>query len=279
MMILVTGSGGQLGKEISLLLKRNDINFFAYDRNQLDITNIETLERVFEKNKPKIVYHCAAYTAVDAAEDEGAEQNKLVNVLGTEIIAKMCQKYNSTLVFISTDYVFDGKERDNGYLETDITNPINAYGRAKQEAEQIVQQYCSKFYIIRTSWVFGQYGKNFVYTMMTLAEKNDKLTVVNDQIGRPTWTKSLAEFMIFLTKEHASYGIYHFANEGTCTWYEFAKEILKNQPVKIEPVTSDVFKQKAVRPTYSVLSLEKTNATGFQNISWQEALEKFKEEI
>lgn len=278
-MILVTGSGGQLGKEISLLLKRNDINFFAYDRNQLDITNIETLERVFEKNKPKIVYHCAAYTAVDAAEDEGAEQNELVNVLGTENIAKMCQRYNSTLVFISTDYVFDGKERDNGYLETDITNPINAYGRAKQEAEQIVQQYCSKFYIIRTSWVFGQYGKNFVYTMMTLAEKNDKLTVVNDQIGRPTWTKSLAEFMIFLTEKHASYGIYHFANEGTCTWYEFAKEILKNQPVKIEPVTSDVFKQKAMRPTYSVLSLEKTNATGFQNISWQEALEKLKKEI
>lgn len=278
-MILVTGSGGQLGKEISLLLKSNDINFFAYDRDQLDITNIETLERVFEKNKPKIVYHCAAYTAVDAAEDEGSEQNELVNVLGTENIAKMCQKYNSTLIFISTDYVFDGKERDNGYLETDITNPINAYGRAKQEAEQIVQQYCSKFYIIRTSWVFGQYGKNFVYTMMTLAEKNDKITVVNDQIGRPTWTKSLAEFMIFLTKKHASYGIYHFANEGTCTWYEFAKEILKNQPVKIEPVTSDIFKQKAMRPTFSVLSLEKTNATGFQNISWQEALEKFKKEI
>lgn len=279
MNVLVTGASGQLGKEISLFLENNKDNLFAYDRNALDITDIESVEKAFKQNHPDVVYHCAAYTAVDAAEDEGAEQNKLVNVLGTENIAKMCQRYNSTLVFISTDYVFDGKERDNGYLETDITNPINAYGRAKQEAEQIVQQYCSKFYIIRTSWVFGQYGKNFVYTMKSLAEKNDKLTVVNDQIGRPTWTKSLAEFMIFLTKEHASYGIYHFANEGTCTWYEFAKEILKNQPVKIEPVTSDIFKQKAVRPTFSVLSLEKTNATGFQNISWQEALEKFKEEI
>ncbi|MCV3318694.1 SDR family oxidoreductase, partial [Weissella cibaria] len=182
--------------------------------------------------------------------------------------------YGSKLIAVSTDYVFDGF--NNGeYQETDAVNPQNAYGRAKLAGELAVTESGADAYIVRTSWVFGEFGNNFVYTMQRLAENHPKLTVVNDQFGRPTWTRTLAEFMLHLVAVDAEYGIYHLSNDKTATWFDFAKEILKNVPVRIDPVTSSEFPQKAYRPNHVVMSLEKAKSTGFVIPSWQEALSTF----
>lgn len=176
------------------------------------------------------------------------------------------------MVYISTDYVFDGTKKDGVYRTDNQTNPQNEYGRTKLLGEQIVQETMSKYYIVRTSWVFGKYGHNFVFTMQKLAETRDQLTVVNDQFGRPTWTRTLAEFITFIIKEKAEYGIYHLSNENSCSWFEFAKEILKDADVEVLPVDSSQFPQKAKRPQYSVMDLSKAEALGFSIPTWQEAL-------
>lgn len=229
---------------------------------------------IFKQETPDVVLHAAAYTKVDLAEDEGRSQNWQVNVEGTKNIADAVKKYNAKLVFISTDYVFDGMNVEK-YKENAPVNPQNAYGRAKLAGELAISESEADAYIVRTSWVFGEFGNNFVYTMQRLAKNHPKLTVVNDQMGRPTWTRTLAEFMLHLIETNSEYGIYHLSNENTATWYEFAKEILKTSSVKITPVTSSEFPQKAYRPKHSVMSLEKAKATGFRIISWQEALMKF----
>lgn len=155
----------------------------------------------------------------------------------------------------------------------DQTNPLNEYGRTKLLGEQAVQEILEDYYIVRTSWVFGVYGHNFVFTMQKLAETRDQLTIVNDQFGRPTWTRTLAEFMVYLVQEKAPYGIYHLSNDNSCSWYEFAKEILKdNTNVTVSPVTSEEFPQKATRPQYSVMDLSKAKNLGFSIPTWQEAL-------
>lgn len=275
MEILITGANGQLGTELRHLLDERHIAYIAADSKELDITDSNAVDKFFAENRPKIVYHCAAYTAVDAAEEEpGKSLDQKVNVDGTMNVAKAAESVGATLVYISTDYVFDGTKKDM-YSVADTPNPMNEYGRTKYEGELAVQRIMSKFYIIRTSWVFGKYGKNFVYTMLNLAQTHDHLTVVSDQIGRPTWTRTLAEFMLHVVDNHADYGIYHLSNEDSCSWYEFAKETLKNTQVEISPVTSEEYPQKAYRPKYSVLDLSKTLDTGFKLISWNEALEKF----
>ena len=275
MEILITGANGQLGTELRHLLDERHIAYIAADSKELDITDSNAVDKFFAENRPKIVYHCAAYTAVDAAEEEpGKSLDQKVNVDGTMNVAKAAESVGATLVYISTDYVFDGTKKDM-YSVADTPNPMNEYGRTKYEGELDVQRIMSKFYIIRTSWVFGKYGKNFVYTMLNLAQTHDHLTVVSDQIGRPTWTRTLAEFMLHVVDNHADYGIYHLSNEDSCSWYEFAKETLKNTQVEISPVTSEEYPQKAYRPKYSVLDLSKTLDTGFKLISWNEALEKF----
>ncbi|RHH71574.1 MULTISPECIES: dTDP-4-dehydrorhamnose reductase [Vagococcus] len=279
MTVLVTGAKGQLGRELTNLLKQQNIDFIAYDSQEMDITDFDKTLSIIKDIKPSVVYHCAAYTAVDLAEDEGKEMNYLVNVDGTKNVAQVCKEVGATLVYISTDYVFDGKTRETPYMETDKTSPINEYGKAKLLGEQAVQEILNNYYIIRTSWVFGEHGNNFVYTMKKLAKTHDKLTVVNDQVGRPTWTKSLAEFMTYLIQNKCDYGIYHFSNEETCTWYEFAQEILKDDNVTISPVTSDQFITKATRPEYSIMDLEKAKSTGYEIISWQTALQLFLEGI
>ncbi len=272
MTILITGANGQLGTELQQLLDENNITYHATDSKEMDITKIEEIHAYFERIKPTLVFHCAAYTAVDKAEEEGKELNQLINVEGTKNIAQVTEKYGATLVYISTDYVFDGTKKAGEYEVNDTPNPQNEYGRAKYEGELAVQEFSSKFYIIRTSWVFGKYGHNFVFTMQKLAESHPKITVVNDQFGRPTWTRSLAEFMLFVTNKQADYGIYHFSNDNSCTWYDFAKEILKEQSVEIQPVDSTQFPQKAKRPQYSVLDLSKTKALGYEIPTWEEAL-------
>lgn len=274
MKYLITGSNGQLGKEVDKYLTSLNYTFVGYDRVDLDITDYQQVLSVFDREKPDVIFHCAAYTAVDKAEDEGRDANYLVNVTGTENISKACEHIGATLVYISTDYVFDGNKHNEMYSEEDKTNPINQYGEAKLQGEEKVIENCSKYYIIRTSWVFGEFGNNFVYTMKRLANERDELTIVDDQIGRPTWTRTLAEFMVYLVDKKAEFGIYNLSNEGTCSWYEFAKEILKNDEVNITPVTSTEFIQKATRPKYSVLDLKKSDTIGFKNTSWQEALAK-----
>lgn len=279
MEILITGANGQLGTELRHLLDERHIAYIAAGSKELDITDSNAVDKFFAENRPKIVYHCAAYTAVDAAEEEpGKSLDQKVNVDGTINVAKAAESVGATLVYISTDYVFDGTKTDM-YSVADTPNPMNEYGRTKYEGELAVQRIMSKFYIIRTSWVFGKYGKNFVYTMLNLAQTHDHLTVVSDQIGRPTWTRTLAEFMLHVVVNHADYGIYHLSNEDSCSWYEFASEILKDTKVDISPVTSEEYPQKAYRPRHSIMDVSKAKATGFEIISWQEALEKFKNEI
>lgn len=276
-MILITGSLGQLGQELCHLLDEKSIPYVATNSVSLDITDKEKTMSYIKEVNPDVIYHCAAYTAVDKAEDEGKLVNKLVNVSGTEYVALAAKETGATFVYISTDYVFDGTLIDEEYAVDAKTNPLNEYGRAKLLGEQVVEKIMSdeKYYIIRTSWVFGEYGANFVYTMKRLAKTMDKLTIVNDQYGRPTWTRTLAEFMVYATTEKIAYGTYHLSNDNSCTWYEFAKEILKDEDVELLPVTSDEFPQKAVRPKYSVLDLSKTKAVGFIIPTWQEALNNF----
>lgn len=276
--ILITGANGQLGSELRNLLDERGVAYDAFDSKGLDITDKQAVDDKFDSLKPAVVYHCAAYTAVDNAEDEGKQANWQVNEDGTRNVAEAAKRVGAKLVYISTDYVFDGT--NPGEYQVDApTNPKNEYGKAKLAGEQAVKETLDDYYIIRTSWVFGKYGKNFVYTMLRLAKDHDKLTVVDDQFGRPTWTRTLAEFMTYLVDHDAAFGTYQLSNEGSCSWYEFASEILKDEHVEVAPVPSEAYPQKAYRPRHSIMSLSKAEETGFKIISWQEALAQFKQLI
>lgn len=274
MKILITGAQGQLGTELRHLLDSRDIAYRGTDAHDLDITDEQAVDQYFKDYQPDLIYHCAAYTAVDKAEDEGKALNQKVNVDGTRILAKAAAAIDATLVYISTDYVFDGDKKDI-YTVDDQPAPRNEYGRAKYEGEQQVQKYLKKYYIIRTSGVFGEYGHNFVYTMLDLAKTHKELTVVDDQYGRPSWTKNLAEFMTFAVDQKLAYGIYHLSNDNSCNWYEFASAILADKDVTVKPVSSAEYPQKAWRPRHSILDLSKTKATGFKIETWQDALKEF----
>lgn len=277
-MILITGANGQLGTELRYLLDERNEEYVAVDVAEMDITDEAKVTEVFNQVKPTLVYHCAAYTAVDAAEDEGKELDYAINVTGTENIAKAAAAHQATLVYISTDYVFDGnKPVGEEWLETDKPDPQTEYGRTKRLGEEAVERFAKNFYIIRTAWVFGNYGKNFVFTMQELAKKHPRLTVVNDQHGRPTWTRTLAEFMTYLAENRKEYGYYHLSNDASedTTWYDFAVEILKDTDVEVAPVDSSAFPAKAKRPFNSTMSLKKAKATGFVIPSWKDALQEF----
>lgn len=275
---LITGANGQLGTELRHLLDAKGLEYTAYDSKEMDITDADRVQAVVNADQPSVIFHCAAFTAVDAAEDEKKELNWQVNVDGTQNVANAAKAAGAKLVYISTDYVFDGKN-EGEYAVDAPTNPQNEYGRAKLAGEEAVRATLNDYYIIRTSWVFGAYGKNFVFTMQRLAKDHDRLTVVNDQVGRPTWTKTLAEFMLHLVTVDADFGTYQLSNDNSCTWYEFAKEILKDTSVEVAPVTSAEFPQKAYRPRHSIMSLDKAKATGFQIPTWQEALAEFLDQV
>lgn len=272
-MILLTGGNGQLGTELRHLLDEKGVEYVSTDAKKMDITDAQATMDYITNLKPTVIYHCAAYTAVDKAEDEGKALDEKINVDGTRNVALAAKEVGATLVYISTDYVFDGKLKDGEYAVDAPINPLNEYGRTKALGEKAVQEIMDDYYIIRTSWVFGKYGHNFVFTMQKLAETRDELTIVNDQFGRPTWTRTLAEFMYFVIDQNAPFGIYHLSNDNACSWYEFAKEILKDTDVKVSPVTSEQFPQKATRPQYSVMDLSKAKALGFKIPTWQEALQ------
>lgn len=276
-MILITGGNGQLGTELRHLLDERDVKYFAADVNELDITDEAAVDAFFDKNKPELVYHCAAYTAVDKAEDEGKALNEKINVEGTRNVANAAARVGATLVYISTDYVFNGDLPVGQEWEVDApADPQSEYGRTKRLGELAVEESGVKFYTIRTAWVFGNYGHNFVFTMQNLAKTHDTLTVVNDQHGRPTWTRTLAEFMVYLVDNDVNFGYYHLTNDAATdedvTWFDFATEILKDTDTKVTPVDSSAFPAKAKRPFNSTMSLEKTKATGFKIPSWQDAL-------
>ncbi|MDN6160197.1 MAG: dTDP-4-dehydrorhamnose reductase [Staphylococcus equorum] len=275
-MILIIGGNGQLGTELRYLLDEHNAKYISTNSEEMDITNAKETMAVIKKIQPSIIYHCAAYTAVDKAEGEGKELNELTNVRGTKNVVLAAKSVGAKLVYISTDYVFDGTLKNEEYTENSITNPQNKYGRAKLLGEQAVKKELTDYYIIRTSWVFGQYGQNFVFTMLKLAETHDVITVVNDQFGRPTWTRTLAEFMTFLVNEGSPYGVYHLSNEDSCTWYEFAKEILQHKSnVELRPISSDEYPQKAKRPQYSIMSLDKAEKLNFEIPTWKDALQNF----
>ena len=250
--VLVTGARGMLGQDLCPILEDNDYDVIETDIHNLDITNADAVEEFLTNEKPDFVIHCAAYTNVDKAEEDLATA-RLINATGTENLAKTCKKIGATMFYISTDYVFDGTATEP-YNPNDKTNPINNYGLTKFEGEEAVKNNLEKYYICRTSWLYGHHGKNFVETMLSLADKPE-LKVVNDQTGCPTWTVELANAIVKLLSG-SPYGIYHTCGGGVTTWYGFAKEAFEIAGLKVNlnPCTTDEFPRPAKRPTYSVMN-------------------------
>lgn len=255
MKVLVTGANGQLGFDVVKRLQIENIECHGIDLEDLDITDDAEVKPFIANYSPDVVVHCAAYTAVDKAEEE-KELCYRINVLGTRYVAEACKAIDAKMVYISTDYVFDG-ELDRPYEVTDIPNPINYYGQTKYEGELEVQKIIDKYFIVRISWVFGANGNNFVKTMLMLGKERDEISVVSDQIGSPTYTVDVAELLTDMIKTDR-YGIYHATNEGYCSWYELAKEIfnIAGMDVKVNPILALEFKTIARRPNNSRLSKE-----------------------
>lgn len=272
--VLITGAGGQLGQEL-VRMQKPGLKMIGLDRKDLDITNATACEKTIRRIRPDAIIHAAAYTAVDKAESE-QDRAFEINVAGTRNVVAASESVSAKLCYISTDYVFDGAST-KPYRENDPTNPQSVYGRTKLEGEQVALETCNRTFIVRTSWLYGKYGSNFVYTMLRLAEKNKSLKVVNDQSGCPTFTYDLAGFLIDLIQTE-KYGIYHASNSGICTWFEFAQTIFEESGANVEilPCTSDEFPSPAKRPTYSVLSHEVMKQAGFKPLRhWREALREF----
>lgn len=267
MKVLVTGANGQLGYDVIKRLEKSNIEYLGTDIDVLDITDKEQVKKSISEYRPDVVIHCGAYTAVDKAEDD-RELCYAVNVLGTRYIAEACKEIDAKMVYISTDYVFNG-EGDQPFEITDKPNPINYYGQTKYEGELEVQNILDKYFIVRISWVFGSNGNNFVKTMLRLGKDRDEISVVADQIGSPTYTYDLAELLVDMIKTD-KYGIYHATNEGYCSWYEFACEIFKQAKIdiKVNPIKTEDYPTRARRPKNSRL---------YKNIShelesWESAL-------
>lgn len=279
MKILVTGANGQLGYDVVKELADRKIEVVSADINDVDITDKAAVLSYIEQLCPDAVIHCAAYTAVDKAEDEPDTCNA-VNIEGSKNIAIACESIGAKLVYISTDYVFGGEGNDP--FETDSPkNPVNGYGRSKLAGEEAVQSICTRSFIVRTSWVFGQNGTNFVKTMLRLGAEKEEITVVCDQIGSPTYTPDLAALLCDMVQTE-KYGVYHATNEGFCSWAIFAAEIMKQAglPAKVVPVLNADYKMKAARPLNSCLSKSSLDTAGFQRLPpWQGALKRFLSEL
>ncbi|MBY6809943.1 dTDP-4-dehydrorhamnose reductase [Clostridium botulinum] len=274
-MILVTGGNGQLGYDVIKELKKRNIECIGTTRKELDITNYNEVSKYIEELKPKCVIHCAAYTAVDKAEDEEEICTK-VNVYGTENIAKVCRRINAKMIYISSDYVFDGAG-DKPHEIEETPNPLSVYGSSKYNGELKVKSYLKKYFIVRTSWVFGLNGSNFVKTMLKLGKEKESLNVVCDQIGSPTYTEDLAKLLCDMAVSE-KYGIYHATNQGFCSWAEFAEEIMRiaNLNCKINYISTNEYKTKAIRPLNSRLSKKSLLDSGFNYLpSWKNALKVY----
>lgn len=279
MRILVTGVNGQLGHDVMNELAKRGHTGIGVDVEEMDITDAKKVDEVIRASEVEAVIHCAAYTAVDAAEDQ-VELCRKINAEGTENIAKVCKELDIKMMYISTDYVFDG-EGTRPWEPDDERHPLNVYGLTKYEGELAVEKYLDKFFTIRIAWVFGVNGKNFIKTMLKLSETHDELNVVDDQIGSPTYTYDLAILLVDMI-ETEKYGRYHATNEGLCSWYEFACEIFRQagRDVKVNPVSSDEFPTKAKRPHNSRMDKSKLTENGFTPLpAWQDALKRYLEII
>ena len=283
MRVLVTGAKGQLGSDLLCELSNRNIDAIGIDIDDLDITDAKATKEVIEKinadKKLDAIIHCAAYTAVDAAQDNEALVTK-INAYGTKNIAEVAKALDLSMMYISTDYVFDG-EGERPWEPDDQRAPLNIYGMAKYKGELYVEELLEKYFIVRISWVFGLHGNNFIKTMLRLGKERGAVSVVNDQIGSPTYTPDLSRLLadMILTDK---YGRYHATNEGLCSWYEFACEIFKQAKldVKVTPVSSDAFPVKAKRPHNSRMDKSKLTKNGFELLpGWQDALSRYLSEL
>lgn len=279
MKILVTGVKGQLGYDVVQEGEKRGLEMFGTDVDSMDITDAGQVRKVMEAYKPDGVIHCAAYTAVDAAE-EHQEICRKINVNGTRNIAEVCRDMDIPLMYFSTDYVFDG-QGENFWKEDDERQPLNVYGQMKYEGELAVQELVQKYFILRISWVFGVNGSNFIKTMLRLGKERGAVGVVSDQMGSPTYTYDLAKLVLDMFQTD-KYGVYHVTNDGICSWYEFACEIFKQagMDVKVTPSTTAEYPAKAARPLNSRMSKDKLVNAGFQMLpSWQDALRRYLERL
>lgn len=275
MKILVTGVKGQLGYDVVQEGEGRGLEMFGTDVDNMDITDAGQVKRVIEECKPDAVIHCAAYTAVDAAEDN-QELCRKINVDGTRNIAEVCKDMGIPIMYFSTDYIFDG-QGENFWKEGDPKKPLNVYGQTKYEGELNVQELIEKYFILRISWVFGVNGNNFIKTMLRVGPQCGEVGVVADQIGSPTYTYDLAKLVIDMIQTD-KYGTYHVTNEGICSWYEFACEIFKQAglDVKVNPLTTAEYPAKAARPFNSRMSKDKLINAGFKMLpSWQDGLKRY----
>ena len=271
--ILLIGANGMLGHALKDVLAQHIV--VALDSTQLDITNQPSVDKAIQRYAPHIIINAAAYTAVDDCETQ-PDRAKLVNGTALNYLAKAAQKNNAILVHYSTDYVFDGLQV-NGYEETyDKIAPVNMYGKSKALGEQYIQELMENYYIIRTAWLYGKPGKNFVDTMQVLGKEKTELKIVNDQHGSPTFTQDLAQQTLYILENNVPFGIYHVTNSGHCTWFEFAQEIFNytNNPITMLPCETKDFPRPAKRPQYSILL-----NTKLPNLrSWQDALHEYLEQ-
>jgi dTDP-4-dehydrorhamnose reductase len=285
-MIWLIGNKGMLGDDVEELLKEQWFSYWSSDK-EVDITYCKTLEKFGKDKKIEWVINCSGYTQVDQAEKEKGESFR-INRDGVRNIALFCKKRQISLIHISTDYVFDGKKDMNEYYsEEDTPSPLGVYGQSKLAGEEEIKKLLNTYFIIRTAWLYGKNGFNFVNTMLRIFKERDLIKVVDDQYGSPTYTKDLAELILKIIKNESNqYGIYHFTNEGVTTWYKFAKEIYKqakkvgsiekNREVKIIPIKTEEYPTAVVRPKNSILSKGKTKKEfNIEIRSWNEALVEF----
>ena len=281
MRILVTGVKGQLGHDVVNEMKKRGLDPVGVDLEEMDITDKEACVKVITEAKVDAVIHCAAYTAVDAAEDN-VELCRKVNSQGTRNIAEVCRDLDIKMMYISTDYVFDG-QGTRPWEPDDARNPLNVYGQTKYEGELAVEELVKKFFTVRIAWVFGVNGKNFIKTMLRIGKERGAASVEDDQIGSPTYTYDLARLLVDMIQTE-KYGRYHATNEGLCSWYEFACEIFRQagmDQVKVTPVhTSEYPASKAKRPMNSRMSKEKLTENGFERLpEWKDAVGRYLKEI
>lgn len=284
MKVLVTGAKGLLGSDLMRELEKRGIDAVGVDVQEMDITDAAVCRKVITEARPDAIIHCAAYTAVDAAENN-RELCRRINGGGTRNIAEVCRDLDIKMMYISTDYVFNGGG-ETPWRPDDEREPLNAYGQAKYEGELAIEELLTRYFIVRIAWVFGLNGKNFVTTMLRLGRENGAVSVVNDQIGSPTYTPDLARLLVDMIQTE-KFGRYHATNEGLCSWYEFAVEIFKQaglDGVKVTPVSTEeytaMYPNQAKRPMNSRISKEKLSENGFERLpAWQDALSRYLKNI
>ncbi|MCL6588993.1 MAG: dTDP-4-dehydrorhamnose reductase [Firmicutes bacterium] len=273
MKIVITGSKGQLGNSLREILADDEL--YLVDLPELNLISYQATMKYISQVQPEVVIHCAAKTHVDDCELK-PDEAYAANVMATKNVVNACQAIDAALVYVSTDYVFDGRG-NQPYREYDRCNPQSVYGKTKWQGEEIVKMGLRRFYIARTAWLFGDVGHNFVRTILKLAGEKDLLKIVNDQFGCPTYAFDLAEAIHQLIRTK-SYGIYHITNEGNCSWFEFTQQILDQagiKGVKVEPITTEELNRPALRPKYSILAKDALKNLGIEMPRYQDALQRF----